>query len=141
MTKDDINNKLDNNNMRSFSGPVSTLETDFFGMDGNQIYSRYFRQGLFTQLFLYPIKQLENGGKEVKWKYFFVDLGLRFEIERHFIVWGDETVLDVQTGCLSKAENVEDLREKLYDHYRSYLQAVYEKLGVNAIPIGTMSLM
>ena len=129
------------NDKQCFLGPVSTLEPDFFGMGGNQIYSRYFRQGLYTQLCLYPVKQLENGGKEVKWKYFFVDLGLHFVIERHFIVWGDETVLDVQTGSLSKAENAEDLRDKLYDHYRSYLKAVYEKLGVDPIYASNMSLM
>ena len=102
----------------------------FFGLSGNEIYKKYFREGLYTHLCLYPVKSLENGAKDVKWKYVFVDMGMQFEIERHFIVWGDETVLDVHTGRLAVAGDLGDLRDKLYDHYRPYVSELYDKLGL-----------
>jgi hypothetical protein len=104
----------------------------YFGLGGDEVYRRYFRTGPYTHLCLHPVRALEGGGLEVKWRYAFADLGLHFEIDRHFIVWDNKTILDVQSGLWSEAEGDEELRGKLFDHYRPFLRGVYGSLGVAA---------
>jgi len=106
----------------------------FFGLDGNQVYAKYFRTGVYTHLCLYPIRNMQAGINEVRWKYTFADLGMHFEIEKHFIVWADETVLDIQEGKLIKAKDLDDLRNILFDHYRPYVVDLYSKCGIACSP-------
>ena len=103
----------------------------FFGLGGDEVYRRYFRTGLYTHLCLHPVKAVEGGGLEVKWSYTFADLGQHFTISRHFIVWDMKTILDVQTGQWSAAEGEEDLRRRLFDHYRPFLRGVYNEIGIS----------
>lgn len=107
------------------------MSGDYFGLSGDQIYSKYFREGPYTHLWLPPVKTLQNGAREVKWKYTFSDLGMNFEVERHFIVLGETEILDLQTGLWSTADGAEDLQGKIFDHYRSYLSGLYESLGLS----------
>jgi len=77
---------------------------------------------------------MQAGINEVRWKYTFADLGMHFEIEKHFIVWADETVLDIQEGKLIKAKDLDDLRNILFDHYRPYVADLYSKCGIACSP-------
>ena len=104
----------------------------YFGLGGDEVYRRYFRTGPYTHLCLHPVKAVEGGGLEVRWSYAFADLGQHFEICRHFVVWDNKSILDVQTGQWSAAEGVDDLRRRLFDHYRPFLRGVYDLLGVCA---------
>lgn len=113
------------------SQPRMTTGFGFFGLGGDEVYSKYFRTGLYTHLCLYPIREMSYGIKEVRWKYTFADLGLHFDIEKHFIVWADETVLDIQEGKLIKAKDIEDLRDILFDHYRPYVADLYARCGIS----------
>jgi hypothetical protein len=104
----------------------------FFGLGGDEVYHRYFRTGLYTHLCLHPVKALEGGGLEVKWSYAFADLGQHFEINRHFVVGDNRRILDVQTGQWSDAEDNNDLRGMLFDHYRPFLKGLYDDTGISA---------
>jgi hypothetical protein len=103
---------------------------DFFGLGGNEVYQKYFRTGVYTHLCLQPVRILESGARELKWNYWFADFGLHFNLKKHFIIWGDETVLDVETGKITKARDVEDLRNVLFDHYHAYVKEIYAMWGI-----------
>ena len=59
----------------------------FFGMSGDEIKCRYFRDGPYTHFYLPEVVASADGNTlEVAWKYSFQDLGMNFELCRNFSV-------------------------------------------------------
>lgn len=109
----------------------------FFGMSGDEIKRRYFRDGPYTHLYLPDVVASADGNAlEVAWKYSFQDLGMNFELCRNFSVdRAAGVVTDLETDVrrtMKDREDVEELRGMLFDHFGPFLEDVYADLRIHA---------
>ena len=110
----------------------------FFGLSGDEIKRRYFRDGPYTHLYLPGVIASEDGNTlEVSWKYSFQDLGMHFELCRNFSVdRAAGVVTDLETDVrrtMKDREDMEELRGMLFDHFGSFLEDVYGDLGISSV--------
>ena len=106
----------------------------FFGLTGNEVMARYFRDGIYTHLYMPEVTTSASGAKEVAWKFSFLDLGLNFELEGNFCV--DQcagVVTNMDTGDVEQLKDPgsdEEIRGIVFGGYTRFMEALYSESGI-----------
>jgi len=110
----------------------------FFGVSGDEIKRRYFRDGIYTHLYLPPVVASADGRtSEVSWRYSFQDMGMHFELCRNFEVdHAGGVVTDLETNVkrtMKDRDDQEELRGMVFDHFHPFVKDLYDDFGVQAL--------
>ena len=102
----------------------------------NTIQKRFFRTGLYTFFYIYPIEKLPDGSLKVSWKYEFADMGMSNNINRSYLIQKlPDNSCQIQNLLKPRRKLVTvfteaQLLSRVFNHYTSYLKALYASMGI-----------
>ena len=99
--------------------------------DPDEIGREFFRTGLYTHLYISPVRPVDTHTLELQWYFTFADMGSNHLIEKRFQFNGNELV-DTSSGGRTVIRNHPHLRSLVFDHYKPYMQSLYKTAGVSA---------
>ena len=109
--------------------PELCLEADSWPGRGQEIYEKFFPCGLYTHFYIHPIQKNEDGTREVRWTYTFMDLGMCHTLEKSFVI-AEHSILDRDTKEITLVDTPLTLRNAVFNHYWPFARNVLADLGI-----------